>query len=132
MKSLIDNVSVARFWTFLWVGGLNTLIGYLIFAIGLKIFDFQYNVSLLFAYAGGILIGYWNHRQVTFKSKASHRTAFGKFVFTYAIVYLVNVLLLTALIELLGLSPLWGQAISVVMVTLLSFVIQRSWVFRHD
>lgn len=136
MKSSTDpadsTTSLARFWTFVWVGGLNTLIGYSVFVVAFKFAGLQYNVALLIAYAVGIVIGYLNHRRVTFQSKAKHRTAFTRFVITYAVVYGINALLLTALIELAHIAPLIAQLISLVIVTLLSFVVQRYWVFRHD
>lgn len=136
MKSSTDpadsTTSLARFWTFVWVGGLNTLIGYSVFVVAFKVGGLQYNIALLIAYAVGIVIGYLNHRRVTFQSKAKHRTAFTRFVITYAVVYGINALLLTALIELAHIAPLIAQLISLVIVTLLSFVVQRYWVFRHD
>lgn len=136
MKSSTDptdsTTSLARFWTFIWVGGVNTLIGYSVFVLALKFASLQYNIALFVAYVVGITIGYFNHRRVTFQSKAKHPKAFAKFVLTYAGVYGVNALLLTALIELAHIAPLVGQLISLVIVTLLSFVMQRYWVFRHD
>ncbi len=136
MKSSTDPTetakSLAKFWTFVWVGGLNTLIGYTVFVMAFKVGGLQYNIALLIAYAVGIAIGYINHRRVTFKSKSKHRTAFTRFVITYVGIYGINALLLTALIELAHIAPLIAQLISLTVVTLLSFVVQRYWVFRHD
>ncbi len=132
MKSWTEPQNLSKLWTFLWVGALNTLIGYSIFALALKVVGLQYNFALFVAYAIGILIGYRNHRHVTFKSKAKHRAAFTKFVITYALVYGVNALLLTGFIELAHISPLIAQIISLVIVTLMSFIVQRTWVFKHD
>lgn len=114
------------------MGGLNTLLGYSIFALAFKVADLPYNIALLVAYVIGIAIGYVNHRRLTFQSQAKHRTAMVKFVLTYVGVYCVNALLLTGLIEFAGIAPLAGQLIALSVVTLLSFVIQRNWVFRHD
>ncbi len=112
------------------VGSANTLIGYAIFGVGYKILELNYNLALAIAYALGILIGYVNHRRVTFKSTAGHQQAFTRFVLTYVLVYLLNAGILTALTEWVRLDPLIGQAVALVVVTLMSFVIQRVWVFR--
>jgi len=115
---------------FLLVGSANTLIGYAIFAVGYKILALNYNIALAIAYALGILIGYINHRRVTFKSTAGHQQAFTRFVLTYVLIYLLNAAILTVLTQWVELDPLFGQAVALVIVTLISFVIQRAWVFR--
>ena len=130
MKSWTDSLRDSRIWIFLLVGSANTLIGYAIFGVGYKILELNYNLALAIAYALGILIGYVNHRRVTFKSTAGHQQAFTRFVLTYVLVYLLNAGMLTALTEWVGLDPLIGQGVALVIVTLISFVIQRVWVFR--
>lgn len=115
---------------FLLVGSANTIIGYAIFGVAYKLLGLDYNLALAIAYALGIVIGYFNHRRHTFRSTAGHQQAFGRFVLTYFLVYVLNAGLLTALAEWVRLDPLVGQAIALVVVTLISFVIQRVWVFR--
>lgn len=115
---------------FLLVGSINTLIGYAIFGAAYKLVGLNYNLALLVAYGLGILLGYVNHRQVTFRSTAGHAQAFSRFVMTYAMVYLLNAGLLIALAEYGGLDPLLAQAVALVIVTIASFLVQRAWVFK--
>lgn len=130
MKSQTEIFKNSRVWVFLLVGSVNTLIGYAIFGVAYKIFGINYNAALLIAYSLGMLIGYTNHRRVTFKSTANHRQALTKFVLTYLMIYALNAGLLNIFSELGGLDPLIGQAIALFFVTIVSFVIQRAWVFK--
>jgi putative flippase GtrA len=130
MKSWIEHLRKSRIWVFLLVGSANTLIGYVIFGVAYKAVGLNYNVALLIAYILGILIGYANHRRVTFKSTNSHRQAFTRFVMTYLLIYGINAGLLVGFSEWVGLDPLIGQAIALIFVTLISFVVQRTWVFK--
>lgn len=130
MKSWIDSLRHSRILVFLLVGSANTLIGYTIFGVGYKVVGLDYNLALAIAYALGTLIGYINHRRVTFRSTAAHGQALTRFVMTYVLVYLLNAALLTALTEWGGIDPLLGQVVALVVVTLTSFVIQRIWVFK--
>jgi putative flippase GtrA len=130
MKSWIEHLRKSRIWVFLLVGSANTLIGYGIFGLAYKALGLNYNIALLIAYTLGVLIGYGNHRRVTFKSTSSHRQAFTRFVMTYLLIYGLNAGLLIGFSELAGLDPLIGQAISLVLVTIISFVVQRTWVFK--
>ena len=126
----INQLHQSKFWIFLLVGSVNTLIGYLFFAVAYKFVGVNYNLALLVAYALGILVAYMNHRRVTFKSAAGHKQALLRFVLSYLLVYLMNAGLLIALSEWASIDPLYGQAISLIVVALMSFVIQRSWVFK--
>lgn len=130
MKSQIEVFKNSRVWAFLLVGSANTLIGYAIFGLAYKVLGFGYNAALMIAYALGILIGYTNHRRITFKSTSKHRQAFARFGLTYALIYVFNAGLLIIFSELGGLDPLIGQAIALFFVTIVSFVIQRAWVFK--
>jgi putative flippase GtrA len=130
MNSWANQARQSRIWMFLAVGATNTLIGYSIFAIGYKLAGLNYNVALLVAYALGISIAYLNHRRITFKSSVKHQKAVVRFVMTYLLVYVLNAALLIALSEWAGIDPLYGQAISLAIVTLMSFVIQQAWVFK--
>lgn len=130
MKSQIEVFKNSRVWVFLLVGSVNTLIGYAIFGLAYKMLGINYNAALIIAYTLGILIGYTNHRRVTFKSTSKHRQAFTRFGLTYALIYAINAGLLIILSEWGGLDPLIGQAIALFFVTVVSFVIQRTWVFK--
>lgn len=130
MKSWIKGLLQSRLWVFLLVGSINTLIGYALFAVAYQVVGLNYNIALMVAYALGTVIAYVNHRRVTFKSSTGHRQAFSRFVATYALIYLLNASLLIVLTESTTLHPLLGQAVCIVVVTIVSFGIQRAWVFK--
>jgi putative flippase GtrA len=130
MKSWIETFQKSRVWVFLLVGSANTLIGYGIFGLAYKTFGMNYSAALIVAYILGILISYSNHRRVTFKSTSKHHQAFTRFGLTYLLIYALNAGLLIGLIEWGGLDPLVGQAVALIFVTIVSFVVQRSWVFK--
>jgi putative flippase GtrA len=129
MKSLVEKAGESRFLIFNLVGLANTCIGYAIFALIYTAIELNYNLALLLAYLFGIFISYFAHRCITFKSTLGHREAFSRFFVAYLLLYLFNVVMLTALTDKWAIDPLLGQALCVLLVNLISFIVQNSWVF---
>lgn len=130
LKKLIDS----RFLIFLIVGGFNTLFGYALFALFFKVGQLHYTMSLLLAYAVGVFLSYATHKRFTFQQAKAKGQSLPKYISSYAVIFILNSLLLSLLVEVLTLDPLLGQMIAIVIVTILTFVIQKYWVFAvpHD
>jgi putative flippase GtrA len=116
------------------VGGFNTALTYAVYLFFLQV-GFHYQLALLCEYSVGICIGYTLNRHWTFvagqqqQNKAA--TSFLRYATTYAGVYLGNAILLSTLVETGWLSPAIAQIVSLVIISLASFVIQKYWVFAR-
>jgi len=135
-------LSVKRFFglpivRFAIVGGFNTALTYGIYLFFYLYVGLFYQLALLFEYSIGIVVGYLLNRYWTFvvdhsmpQSKSTQ--SFMRYAATYAGVYLGNVVLLSTIVETGWLSPVFGQIVSLAIISLLSFVMQKYWVFARQ
>jgi len=114
-----------RFLRFLLVGGLNTAVGYGLFAAFILL-----GAGSSAALAGATVLG------IAFNFKSTGRLVFGsgdgrllpRFIAVYAVQFLVNWLALKAL-ERAGMDPLLAQLTLVLPMALIAFLMMRRFVF---
>lgn len=119
---------------FVIVGGLNTAVSFGIYA-GLVLAGMHYATANLMALVAGIGISYLSNGAVVFRHLGP--ASFARYVAMWACVYLVQVALIRAIVGVvgpvgpLGLPPeLLGGFAALCVAVPLSFVLQRSFVFR--
>ena len=115
-----------KFFKFLFVGALNTLFGYILYAffvtIGLKA-----NLALFFQYILGILWNFKTTGSIVFKNN-NNRLIF-KFILSYIFTFTINSFALNFLIKFL--NEYIAQAILVLPIAIISFLIFKFWVFKN-
>lgn len=94
-----------KFLRFLFVGGINTAFGYLLFLFLIWI-GLHYVVALLISQIFGVLFNYKTTGYIVFQNKSNNLLI--KFFLVYAFIYLVNVLELYFLNQ----SPLYDVLLS--------------------
>ena len=82
-------------------------------------------LSLVVATANGYT---WN-RVWTFRAGRHRTTMLSKYVTVQIGCYVINIAILTLLVELLGMGPVSAQAVALPVVAGLSFLAQRIWTF---
>jgi len=120
---------------FLAVGGVNTVVGYLIYAV-LAQWVFQnvflgYLISLAISYAISITLAFVLYRRFVFVVKGNVFVDFLRFVSVYAVSILANAVALPFLVEVFGMNPLIAQAIVLVVTTIISFLGHKHFSFRR-
>ncbi|MCU1524519.1 MAG: polysaccharide biosynthesis protein GtrA [Microbacteriaceae bacterium] len=120
---------------FLLVGGINTVVGYLLFAV------FQltlghiigYLGSLYLSYAIATLVAFYLHRRFTFRAAKTGQLGidFLRFQSVYVVSLAVNTILLPVLVEWGGWRPLVAQLVIVVVTTIISYVGHKWFSFRR-
>jgi len=120
---------------FLVIGGVNTLLGYGLFAA------FQlaaghvigYLGSLYASYVVAIVIAFALHRRFTFRVAGTGNIALDllRYAGVSVVALAVNTAALPVLVELAGLHPLAAQAIMVVVTALISYVGHKFFSFRR-
>ena len=123
---LVKRLWSIRFIRFLFVGGVNTLFGYLVFSafILLKI---HYAVASLIATILGILFNFFTTGRIVFRNN-SFRLIF-RFFIVYGITYLVNLFFLR-IFSFYQVNMLVAGAILAFPVAILSYFLQKALVFR--
>jgi putative flippase GtrA len=113
---------------FLAVGGLNTLVGYGLFAIFVLV-GLSLTVALTFATILGVLFNFQSIGRLVFRS--DHRGRLPRFIIVYAVQFGINLGLLHAL-HAAGLSPLLSQLAILPPLAIASFLAMRRFVFRTN
>lgn len=113
---------------YLIIGALNTLIGYGVFYLGLRLGLFH-QFALLSSYVvGGIHSYLWN-RFWTFGATGSHLSHGVKFTVMTLVILGLNALMLEGLVRF-GLTPQLAQLGCLAVTTVVGFLGHRGWSFR--
>lgn len=110
---------------FLFVGGMNTAVGYLLFA-AFTWAGLSYPVAIGLATVMGVAFNFQSTGRLVFGG--AHLSQLGRFVAIYVIVYLLN-LGGVALLLRAGLNIYIANAVVLLPLALVAFVLQRKFVF---
>ena len=114
-----------KFLKFIFVGALNTVVSYIFYAFFILI-GFCANLALTCQYILGI---FWNFKTTgTIVFKNTNNKLIFKFVACYIFTFLVNSVLLYILTGFL--NDYIAQAVLILPIAFLSFVIMKFWVFK--
>jgi putative flippase GtrA len=118
------------FLRFLIVGVVNTLLGY-----GVIMFlSVRVGASPIVANISGYVIGgvcsYFLNHGFAFASRQMHMFAVPRFVLTWVLCYLLNLVVLLTCLSTFNLPANLSQALSVIIYTVAFYMASRSFVFR--
>lgn len=115
-----------KFMKFLFVGALNTAFGYSVYALFVTLHA-SHNVALTIQYILGV---FWNFKTTgTIVFKNHDNSLILRFFLSYIFTYSINLICLNALVRL-GAGKYLSQAIMVLPVAVLSFLIFKTFVFK--
>jgi len=122
------NSSLAGIARYGVIGFLNNSVGYLIYLLlTWRWLDPKAAVTLL--YPIGAFIGYYGNATFAFSYTGSHLTGLIRYVAAHVVGYLLNILIIFVFVDLLGYSHLVIQAIAILLVAGILFVLFRCCVF---
>ena len=125
-KSIIIKTRNSRFIKFLFIGGINTLFGYTIFAV-LFFLRLDYRLALLIATICGVLFNFKTIGILVFKKKSNKLII--RFVMVYLLTYLLNIGALQ-ITNYLGVNLLTSQAFLLLPLALISYFLNKNFVFK--
>jgi glycosyltransferase involved in cell wall biosynthesis len=118
---------------YLFVGGWNTLFGYLAFA-GLYFLLHSvlgYAPVFVVSYALSMLNAYWGYKLVVFRTPGKFRHEFPRFAIVYVVALGVNLVVFPWLTKTLGLNPYLSQAIFTVALVVCTYIVNKRFTFRQ-
>lgn len=113
---------------FSFVGILNTIVGYAAFLFFLSYAN--YIISLIISHLIGVMHSYVWNKYWTFKTNKIQMKEFMKFYSVYAIIFVVNAIILIFLVDILKFNPEIGQLIVLPIITIISFTGHKYWSFK--
>jgi putative flippase GtrA len=116
---------------YLLVGGYNTVFGYILFVLLLMLLKdrVHYLVVLLVSHVISVSNAYLAYKFLVFKTQGWCLREFGKFNLVYLGVLAINLIALPAMVELLSISPVIGQACFVVITVIVSYLGHKKFSF---
>ena len=114
-----------KFFKFLFVGFLNTAFSYFIYAFFITV-GLIANVALFFQYILGVLWNFKTTGTIVFQNK-NNKLIF-KFIASYILTFAINSVFLAILTMFL--NPYLAQALLIMPIALISFIILKKWVFK--
>lgn len=127
---ITERENLRAFSKFIFVGILNTVVGYGLFALLIYLNVF-YLLSLTISHIAATIHSYLWNRFFTFKSQNNITKEMPKFAAVYTLIYLANFVLLYVAVDLLQFNALIAQLFILGVVTIISFLGQRYWTFRR-
>ena len=115
-----------KFMKFLFVGALNTAFGYSVYALFVTLHA-SHNIALTIQYILGVLWNFKTTGVIVFKNHDNSRIV--RFFMSYVVTYSINLVCLNILIHL-GAGKYVSQAIMVLPMAVLSFIIFKTFVFK--
>ncbi len=119
-----------QFLKFGIVGVSNTLIFFAVYTLLLKVFGVWYVAASGIGFAVGAVNGFLWNRAWTFKGHVGDALTPVRWFIVQGGGLLLNLGLVYTFVDGVGLDELLGQAVTIVIVTLVTFFVNRAWTFR--
>lgn len=121
---------IAQFVKFGLVGVSNTLITLLVYTLLLNVLGVWYVAASALGFAVGAINGFLWNRAWTFKGHVGDSLTPVRWFVVQGCGLLVNSALIYLFVDGAGMGKLVGQGVTIVIVTVLTFLANRSWTFR--
>jgi putative flippase GtrA len=121
---------VMQFVKFGIVGVSNTLIFFAVYTLLLKVFGVWYVAASGIGFAVGAINGFLWNRAWTFRGHVGDALTPVRWFVVQSSGLLANLGLVYLFVDGIGLGELEGQAVTIAIVTVLTFLVNRAWTFR--
>ena len=128
-QNFINKKTIGETLKFGFVGVLNTIVGYGAYFLLIKLSVF-YMASLLCSHIIGAIHSYFWNKYFTFKSDKKSIKEIIRFASVYVVTFLINLGILSLLVERFKVGEELGGFIALVIVTGISFFGHKFWSFK--
>ncbi len=115
---------------FLFVGGLNTIVGYGTYAL-LIMLNVNYLLANTISTVVGVIHSYIWNRKFTFKSNKNVKSELFKFVIVYCISYLIGLFNIFILVSKFGINKYAAGLVNLIITTFISWFGHKYFSFRR-
>ena len=116
---------------FLFIGGIDAAISYLIFAIAVWILGPEhYQACVILQWSVSSVFSYFNQKFFVFCTRGNYIKEYLKCCSTWAVSYLLNVVILELLVKFAIKNVYVSQFISIFLVSVVTYVLFKYFAFR--
>lgn len=116
---------------FLLVGGFNTVLAYSVFVGLYQLAGLNYNLALITQYFITVNVSFFTMRYYVFQSNGVLKTEYFKAWMVYIGMYFFNAFALNFFVLVLSLGPVIGQAMYLVISTIVTYILHKYFSFRE-
>ena len=131
MKNFIKKLTGKKEIRFLIVGGLNTVVGYGLYALFLSI-GINYLLANTLSTILGVIHSYLWNRFYTFRSHEKASREIVKFASVYGVSYVIGMMTLALFKSVLNIDPYIAGLLNLVITTLISYVGHNKFSFKNS
>ena len=113
------------------VGFASNLVLYLAY-LGLTNIGLRHKFAMSILYVVGVLQTFVFNKKWTFRHYGHQMVTFMRYISLYAFRYLINLAVLIVMVDQLGYSHERVQGVTVLVLAVLLFVLQKAWGFRSQ
>ncbi len=116
---------------FLFIGGVNAGISYIIFAFAVWILGEQhYQACVILQWTLSSVFSYFNQKFFVFCTKGNYLNEYLKCCSTWAVSYIVNVIILELLVKFVVKNVYIAQFVSIFLVSVITYVLFKYFAFK--
>lgn len=116
---------------FLLVGGFNTVFAYGVFVGLYQLAGLNYNLALIMQYFITVNVSIFTMRYYVFQSHGNLKAEYVKAGSVYVGMYFFNAFALNFFVIVLNLGPVIGQALYLVVSTIITYILHKYFSFRN-
>lgn len=117
---------------FLLVGGFNTVFAYAVFVGLYQLAGLNYNLALILQYFITVNVSILTMRYYVFQSKGNLKAEYAKACTVYVGMYFFNAFALNFFVIVLNLGPVIGQAMYLVISTIITYILHKYFSFKKS
>lgn len=130
-KSLIISL-MKQFTKYGFIGLLGTVINTLILILSVEVLKLHPMWGSFFGFVGSLIISFFLNTLWTFQNnRVSFRTFF-RYTLVSIFGFLINLFIILIIVDTLSLSYLLAQVISVIIVPMVNFLLNKLWTFEKS
>ncbi len=117
---------------YIFVGGFNFCVSYLIYALFCYIFGISfYQWALVLSWVISSLISFTTQKLLVFKGGKNWFSEYIKCCSTWTISYIINALLLEIIVKYIGINIYLGQLIATLTVAFITYILFKKFAFKN-
>lgn len=123
---------IPQFFRFLFIGGINTLIGYTIFVIAILLLgQIHYQICVALQWVLSSVTSYINQKIFVFGTKGNYLKEYIKCCSTWALSYCINAISLEIFVRYLIKNVYISQIISMVLASIVTYFLFKYFAFKN-
>ncbi len=117
---------------YLIVGGLTTLVNFVVYYFDLLVLDMPYKLNICVAWVAAVIFAYFPNKYIVFESKGEGKGLgeFVKFVGSRISTLLFELVAMFLFIDIIGVKEIIAKVVVAVFVVVLNYVLSKLIVFR--